>query len=218
MGAPRTEKDSNDDERPQHQVTVQPFYMGKYPVTQAQWQKIMKNNPSHFKGEQRPVENISWNNTQEFLGKLNAVVKTNGRSSLRFRLPTEAEWEYACRAGTQTAYSFGDGHDQLGDYAWFNGNSNKQTHSVGEKWPNAFGLYDMHGNVWEWCQDTYHENYTGAPVDGNAWGSSDDNKRKVLRGGAWFYDPNYCRSAFRFWYMPDVQYLTFGFRIVSSIH
>ena len=164
--------------------------MGKFEVTQAQWETVMGNNPSWFKGANRPVEQVSWNDAQAFLKKLNAA-------SVQFRLPSEAEWEYAARAGTQTAYAFGDDPNQLGKYAWFDDNSGNETHSVGQKKPNGFGLYDMHGNVWEWVADTWHDNYTGAPNDGSIWGKLGDKKAKVLRGGSWNFDPNNCRSANR---------------------
>ena len=216
MGSPESEKDSFDKERPQHRVTVAPFWMGKYPVTQAEWQTIMGNNPSRFKGERRPVEQVSWDACQEFLRRLNATVETHGRASLQFRLPSEAEWEYACRAGTQTAYSFGDAPKQLGKYAWYSGNSDGETHPVGQKKPNAFGLCDMYGNVWEWCEDAWHENYDGAPTDGSAWeiGNSDWH---VLRGGSWYGDARHLRCAVRDW--DDWQYLWYGsggFRLVCS--
>ena len=195
-------------ERPRHQVTVAPFWIGKYPITQAQWQAVMGNNPSHWKDANRPVEQVSWNECQEFVKKL------NDRGQGEFRLPTEAEWEYACRAGSETIYAFGDDPAQLGNYAWFNENSGSETHPVGQKSPNAFGLYDMHGNVWEWCADTWHENYTGAPTDGSAWGSLGDGKAKLLRGGSWDVEPYDVRSALRFRNEPDNQNNDFGIRVV----
>ena len=181
--------------------------MGKFEVTQAQWETVMGNNPSWFKGANRPVEQVSWNDAQAFLKKLNAA-------SVQFRLPSEAEWEYAARAGTQTAYAFGDDPNQLGKYAWFDDNSGNETHSVGQKKPNGFGLYDMHGNVWEWVADTWHDNYTGAPNDGSIWGKLGDKKAKVLRGGSWGYDPYYCRSANRNGDAPDNRNYNVGARVV----
>ena len=137
-------------EEPAHEVCLDGFWMGKYEVTQAQWQAMMGKNPSRFTGADRPVESITWNDAQEFVSNLNVAVETRGRVSLQFQLPSEAQWEYAVRAGTQTVYSFGDSDAVLGDYAWYNGNSGYETHSVGQKQPNAWGLYDMHGNVLEW--------------------------------------------------------------------
>ncbi len=216
----------NTDEAPAHRVVIkEPFYMGKYEVTQEEWYNVMETNPAQFKSEKvgmnsrrHPVENISWNDAQEFLKKLNAMtssVETRGRASLQFRLPSEAEWEYAARAGTSTAYSFGNDPNQLGDYAWFDGNSNSMTHPVGEKLPNPFGLFDMHGNVWEWVADTWHDNYTGAPNDGSIWGSLGDGKAKLLRGGSWYRNQNYCRSAYRSGNDPDNQFNNYGCRVVA---
>nr|WP_321419432.1 formylglycine-generating enzyme family protein [uncultured Methanomethylovorans sp.] len=177
-----------------HEVTIgQAYYLGKYEVTQAQWVAIMGDNPSKFEGDSNPVEEVSWDDVQEFVKKLNAKEGTD-----KYRLPSEAEWEYACKAGTTTKYSFGDNKSKLGEYAWYSGNSGATrnsgtTYPVGQKKPNPWGLYDMHGNVFEWCQDTCHYSYNGAPTDGSAWedGSSSD---RVLRGGSWFYDSWYCLS------------------------
>ena len=216
-------------ERPRHQVTVAPFLIGKYPITQAQWQAVMGNNPSNWKDPNRPVENVSWNDCQAFVQKLNATHPSplprgeqhgtpllgGAGGGLLFRLPTEAEWEYACRAGSETIYAFGDDPAQLGDYAWFSENSGKETHPVGQKQPNNFGLHDMHGNVWEWCVDTWHDNYNGAPNDGSAWGSLGDKKAKVLRGGSWHYNQNGCRSACRGGLDPDDQDCDNGCRVVA---
>ena len=208
-------------EHPAHRVVIkEPFYMGKYEVTQEEWVKVMGKNPSSFKSEKvgmdsrrHPVENISWNDAQEFLKKLNATVETHGRASLQFRLPSEAEWEYAARAGTQTAYSFGDDPSQLNNYAWHSANSGGTTHSVGQKQPNKFGLYDMHGNVWEWVTDTYHKNYKDSPKDDSAWVGG--GSFRVLRGGSWYFVPKSVRSANRGNYGPADRYGYIGFRVVA---
>jgi formylglycine-generating enzyme required for sulfatase activity len=193
-------------ERPEREVAVPGFYIGKYQVTQAQWEAVMGNNPSHFKGAGNlPVECVSWNDAKEFCKKLSQM--TNNP----YRLPSEAEWEYACRAGTT-----GDYAGNLDEMAWHDGNSNKKTHPVGEKLPNAFGLYDMHGNVWEWCEDVWHNDYKGAPSDGAAWLSGGDPSRRVLRGGSWNPNGWYCRSAYRYWYGAGVRNNDYGFRVVVA--
>ncbi|OAD22617.1 serine/threonine protein kinase, partial [Candidatus Thiomargarita nelsonii] len=171
MGSPETEEGKYDDEGPQHQVTIAPFYMSKYPVTQAQWQAVMGNNPSEFKGENRPVEQVSWDDAVAFCQKLSEITGKD------YRLPSEAQWEYACRAGTTTPFYFGetittdlanyDGHFNYASEP--EGTYREETTSVGIFPPNAFGLYDMHGNLWEWCADPWHHNYQGAPSDGSVW-------------------------------------------------
>ncbi|TRV04592.1 MAG: serine/threonine protein kinase [Microcystis wesenbergii Mw_QC_B_20070930_S4] len=199
-------------EKPQHQVKINSFAIGKYPITQAQYQAVMGNNPSNFKNNpQNPVERVSWNDAEAFCQKLSQIT---GKT---YRLPTEAEWEYACRAGTTTRYYFGDNANQLGDYAWYSGNSNRTTHPVGQKKPNGWGLYDMSGNVWEWCEDDWHDSYAGAPDDGTAWLQNDNHSRtlKCLRGGSWFDDPFYCRSAYRC-LTRRVFRSSFGFRVVCG--
>ncbi|MCA2716661.1 SUMF1/EgtB/PvdO family nonheme iron enzyme [Microcystis sp. M169S2] len=214
MGSPDSDPDARDNEKPQHQVKVNSFAIGKYPVTQAQYQAVMGTNPSFFKNNpQNPVEDVSWNDAQAFCQKLSQIT---GKT---YRLPTEAEWEYACRAGTTTRFYFGDDANQLGDYAWYKGNSQETTHPVGQKKPNAWGLYDMSGNVWEWCEDNWHDNYIGAPKDGSAWLTNGNDNRSPLRGGSWFLLPNFCRSAFRYDYdfRRDVDNgLDFGFRVVCG--
>ncbi|TRU98672.1 MAG: formylglycine-generating enzyme family protein, partial [Microcystis wesenbergii Mw_QC_S_20081001_S30D] len=228
MGSPDSDSDARDSEKPPHQVKVNSFAIGKYPVTQAQYQAVMGTNatsqkslrgkrrataaslPSYFQNNpQNPVENVSWNNAQAFCQKLSQIT---GKT---YRLPTEAEWEYACRAGTTTRYYFGDDASQLGDYAWYSANSQSKTHPVGQKKPNAWGLYDMSGNVWEWCEDDWHDNYIGAPKDGSAWPINNDNRShlKCLRGGSWNSYPGYCRSAIRYGYNPGDDYGS-GFRVV----
>ena len=178
---------------PIHKVRItKPFYLGKYLVTQEQWQAVMGSNPSNFKGPKNPVERVSWDNCQEFIEKLNANV-AGGKG--RFALPTEAQWEYACRAGSTTKYCFGDDDSQLGEYAWYGGNSGNQTHPGGEKRPNAWGLYDMHGNVYEWCQDWYVSNYyANSPTDDPTGPSGELTSFRVIRGGACATAPG---SAFR---------------------
>ncbi len=188
---------------PQHEVTVQPFLMGKYPITQAQYQQVMGNNPSRFKGDKRPVEKVSWNDAVEFCRRLS---KQTGKE---YRLPSEAEWEYAARAGTTTSYSFGETiTDKLANYD----KNVAETTAVGKYPPNTFGLYDMHGNVWEWCQDNWHNNYQGAPNDGSAWISY--YSKNVVRGGSWASSPNLCRSAYRHYNTRGDRYIDLGFRVV----
>jgi formylglycine-generating enzyme required for sulfatase activity len=208
-------------EKPRHRVTIRDgFSMGKYEVTQGQWQAIMGNNPSEFQncGTNCPVENVSWNDAQEFIQKLNAM-----NDGYLYRLPSEAEWEYACRAGTTTAFAFGDSlsSDQAnfaGDCPY--GGAGKgvyrgKTTPVGSFQPNAWGLYDMHGNVYEWCQDWYHDSYNGAPNDGSAWLSGGEQKNRVLRGGSWSIIASQLRSAYRYQYKPDARLSYHGLRVVA---
>jgi formylglycine-generating enzyme required for sulfatase activity len=222
MGSSENESERRDDESPQHQVTVPSFFMGKYPLTQAQYQAILGSNPSYFKGNNRPVETVSWDDAVRFCQKLSQ------RTGKNYRLPSEAEWEYACRAGTKTPFSFGD--NITTDLVNYNGNYpyksapkgkyREQTTDVGTFPPtfppNPFGLYDMHGNVWEWCEDDWHENYIDAPTDGSAWNSQSGSNTKLLRGGSWYLDARYCRSAFRNGYSRGYRDFSCGFRVVSS--
>jgi formylglycine-generating enzyme required for sulfatase activity len=203
----------SDYEKPPHQVKVNSFAIGKYPVTQAQYEAVMGNNPSLFKNNpQNPVEKVSWNDAKAFCQKLSQIT---GKT---YRLPTEAEWEYACRAGTTTRYYFGDNDNQLGNYAWGSENSNRTTHPVGQKKPNGWGLYDMSGNVWEWCEDDWHDSYAGAPDDGTAWIDNDNRSQseKCLRGGSWYSNPNRCRSAFRSYDSRRDSSYCYGFRVVCG--
>jgi formylglycine-generating enzyme required for sulfatase activity len=202
--------DGSNDEKPVHEVRLsKSFYLGKYEVTQGQWQAIMGTNPSNFKGDANlPVENVSWNEMQEFIRKLNAK-----EGDTKYRLPTEAEWEYAARAGTTTAYSFGNDERQLGEYAWYSPNSGNKTHPVGQKKPNAWGLYDMHGNVWEWVQDWYGPYTAGSAVDpaGPASGSF-----RVHRGGGWTLVAWFCRPAYRNNGAPGGRGSHLGFRLLRT--
>ncbi|MCC5899873.1 MAG: formylglycine-generating enzyme family protein [Phormidium sp. BM_Day4_Bin.17] len=227
MGSPEDEPERSTVEGPQHQVAVSGFFMAKYPVTQAQWravaampqvEKELEPDPSSFKGDNRPVESVSWYDAVEFCARLSVYT---GRE---YRLPSEAEWEYACRAGTTTPFHFGemittevanyDGSDTYnggpkGDYR-------EETTSVNHFGiANAFGLSDMHGNVFEWCLDHWHKNYDKAPTDGSAWLSEDESSGRVLRGGSWLDNPRICRSAFRNNYYPRLDDYDYGFRLVS---
>jgi len=199
----------DDSEKPIHEVTIQPFYLGKYPITQEQYQAVMGSNPSRFKGAKLPVEQVSWDDAVKFCEKLS-------QNDKKYRLPSEAEWEYACRAGTQTKYYFGDDQSKLKDYAWYRENSGSTTHPVGEKKPNAFGLYDMYGNVWEWCSDRWHENYNNAPTDGSSWETGTVKNYRALRGGSWSGDVIYCRSAYRFRINASNRNDFIGFRLVVA--
>jgi formylglycine-generating enzyme required for sulfatase activity len=185
------------------------FWIGKYPVTQKQWKVVMGSNPSFFKGSfltganpDRPVENVSWDGAQKFLGKLGSG----------YRLPTEAQWEYACWAGSTTAYWFGDDEAQLGDYAWFRENSGGKTHDVGRKKPNAWGIHDMQGNVWEWCQDLWADDLGAGPVtDPVTVGIK--NRNRVIRGGSWYNHRGYFRSAMRLRGRAGLRNFALGFRV-----
>ena len=196
------------DEKPVHQVNIErPFYIGKFEVMQTQWQAVMGDNPSNFKecGGNCPVENVSWDDAKEFIRRLNE--KNDG---FIYRLPTEAEWEYACRAGTTTDFA-GD----LNEVAWFSENSGNKTHAVGQKQANAWGLADMHGNVWEWCEDWYHESYYDAPADGSAWLTGGEQKLRVMRGGSWVSDATKSRSMNRNYQNPVMRTFYFGLRVVA---
>jgi formylglycine-generating enzyme required for sulfatase activity len=242
MGSPSTENGRYDTEGPQHKVTVAPFFMGKYEVTQAQWRAVaglpkvnidLNPNPSYFKGDDLPVEQVSWYSAVEACARLSRLT---GRD---YRLPSEAEWEYACRAGTTTPFYFGE--TITSDLVNYSGDSygaaptgiyRKRTTAVGSFPPNAFGLYDMHGNVWEWCADPWHSNYyNGAPTDGSVWDEKDndnryqksvdllamsrnDDRHRLLRGGSWFNIPRRCPSAFRNSYAPVTRGINLGFRFV----
>jgi formylglycine-generating enzyme required for sulfatase activity len=223
------------DELPRHEVTVQPFFIGKYPVTQSQWRAVaayepigkdLNFDPSEFKGDNRPVEQVSWDDATEFCQRLSA------KTSRKYRLPSEAEWEYACRAGTTTPFHFGETlSDELANYCaqdqeiegisykgtygrGIPGQYRQATTEVGKFPANSFGLYDMHGNVLEWCEDDWPENYEGAPIDGKAWVESDrTDTYGLLRGGSWYGFPRYCRSAYRRYLPHDYSGSFVGFRV-----
>ncbi|BAZ33905.1 hypothetical protein NIES4074_64190 (plasmid) [Cylindrospermum sp. NIES-4074] len=230
MGSPEEELEHQSNESPQHEVTIKPFCMGKYQVTQGQWQAVaalpqinheLDPDPSSFKGKNRPVEQVSWDEAVEFCSRLSNHTKRH------YRLPSEAEWEYACRAGTTTPFHFGE--TITSELANYNANSvygsgeegiyRDETTDVGSFGvANNFGLYDMHGNVWEWCADHWHDNYEGAPTDGSAWLNDNDNLDRLLRGGSWFLNPPFCRSAFRYFYgfAGIRKNLSYGFRVACS--
>ncbi len=217
------------DEQPVHEVQVAPFFLGKYPVTQAQWKAVaafskvkidLDPDPSRFKGSDRPVERVSWWEAVEFCNRL------SNKTNRTYRLPSEAEWEYACRAGTTTPFHFGEiliadlaNYDATETYnSSPKGKYRQETTPVGSfGGANAFGLYDMHGNVWEWCADHWHSNYDGAPTDGSAWLTENKNAGRLLRGGSWFNNPSFCRSAYRYYFNPDYRDLNIGFRVVCGL-
>jgi formylglycine-generating enzyme required for sulfatase activity len=220
MGSQAREKRRKLWESPVHRVAIEkPFYLGRYPVTQEQWQKVMGNNPSYFKGEKRPVENISWAESRTFFQKLNALERADENNCF-YRLPTESEWEYAARAGTGTSYFFGDDESKLTEYAWFLKNSGLETHPIGMKKPNPWGFFDIYGNVGEWVQDEYHISYKGAPEDGRAWESlfpSLSIPVRIRRGGGWNGNAGSCRSAERLFAPQDQRLNSLGFRVVREI-
>ena len=200
------------DEQPQHLVSIKSFLMGKYEVTQEQWYAVMGTMPSNFKGRTLPVEQVSWDDAQVFVKKL------SDKTGKNYRLPTEAEWEYAARGRSQTSYAFGENENQLERFAWFLNNSYGQTHPIGEKTPNTFGLYDVLGNVFEWTQDCWNPNYDDAPTDGSAWtsGYSADCDKRVSRGGAWSYHSQHFRSAYRDWNYAADSHSFLGFRVARN--
>ena len=204
--------DGNADEKPVHRVTIaKPFAIGKTEVTQEQWHAVMGTDPSNFSacGDTCPVEQVSWNDAQEFIKKLNA------KTGKQYRLPSEAEWEYACRAGAQQEFCGSNSQDSV---SWNSFNSGSfffnTPHPVATKQANAFGLYDMSGNVWEWVEDTYHDDYAGAPTDGSAWAGG---SMRVLRGGSWGQDPKFGRASSRSKFGTTYRYYSYGFRLARTL-
>lgn len=197
--------------RPVHEVTLEDFYIGKYPITQAQWQSVMGTNPSHFKGcDDCPVESVSWSDTQIFIEKLNEVTRK------KYHLPSEAEWEYAARGGCKSKGFKYSGSNNLDEVGWYRKNSENKTHIVGGKLANEIGLYDMSGNVWEWVEDDYHFNYAGAPSDGSAWIATNRGFAHILRGGSWKnHDECFCESCFRVRNFPNDLASLVGFRLAQ---
>ncbi len=206
--------------RPVHKVTVSDFYIGKYPVTQALWKAVMNGeNPSRFQGDDLPVEQVSWDDAQSFVKKLNEMTTSSRPPGYFYFLPTEAEWEYAARGGKYLSegYKYA-GSDRLKDVGWFNDNSGEVTKPVGLKYPNQLGIHDMSGNVGEWCEDDWHGDYKSAPDDGTAW--VDRPKRgspRVNRGGGWLYGARYCRAALRDLNSPGYRVDYLGFRLALAL-
>jgi formylglycine-generating enzyme required for sulfatase activity len=198
------------DHGPTRKVRVPSFYIGTREVTQAQWQAVMGYNPSAYKDPLRPVENVTWLETQSFLERLNRLEGTN-----KYRLPSEAEWEYAARAGSKGRYFFGDDPGQLRRYAWFGAGERQGTEPVGQRLPNPWGLYDIYGNVWEWVQDCWHPDYTNAPGDSRVWGGRNCTQR-VVRGGGWANQADYLGSTIRGAYDPKFEDVSNGFRVVME--
>ena len=199
-----------DNEKPVHSVNLtKGFWVGQYDVTQEEYQKVIGNNPSNFKGSCNPVDQVSINDAVKFCTKLSQ------KEGKIYALPTEAQWEYACRAGSNANYCFGDTEGQLDDYAWYRGNSSGKTHPVGQKKPNAFGLYDMHGNVWEYCLDWYEEGFYGRNMNADPLNKNyGDKKFRILRGGSWTDLNFHCRSANRSIYVPGYTSYSIGFRVL----
>ena len=206
MGSSESDTDADDDEKPQHEVTLSNYYIGETEVTQELWETVMGSNPSEFKGPKLPVENVSWSDCQTFINKLNE------KTGKTFRLPTEAEWEYAARGGKKLKGYTYSGSNSIGDVAWYSDNSGETTHDVGTKQANELGIYDMSGNVWEWCQDWYGKTYYENSPSTDPLGP-DSGSARVLRGGSWWTVAGGCRVANRNWDSPGYRFFNLGFRL-----
>jgi formylglycine-generating enzyme required for sulfatase activity len=218
MGSPG--RQGYPDEHPQHIVSMAPFWIGRQPITQEQWQRVIKKlPPCRFKGPRLPVDNVSWEDAQLFCSRLS---KKTGRV---YRLPAEAEWEIACRAGSESPFYFGetittDLANYVGEHIYLAESKGIYRHTTTEAGcfpPNAFGLYDMHGNVWEWCADAWHDDYQGAPFDGSVWDAADKKTSRVLRGGCWHEIPGNCRSAVRLKANAEEREDFFGLRVALKM-
>ncbi len=248
MGSPEGTPDAENDEKPDHLVQVSSFQMGEFQVTQALLEAVMGSNPSNFQGSNRPVEQVSWYDAVAFCNRLSrelglpfcyysdegfkkayslegplsneGPVFFNAKSG-GFRLPTEAEWEYAAGGGKHSEGYRYAGSDRLKQVGWYTENSGGETHEVGLLYPNELGLYDMSGNVWEWCEDQWHDSYQGAPKDGSAWVNREQGDSRVQRGGSgagfWDHNSQNCRAAYRYYSSPEHRYDSFGFRLVLSL-
>ncbi|MBC6995551.1 formylglycine-generating enzyme family protein [Neolewinella lacunae] len=231
MGNDEGEEENNSWERPKHNRVIKPFALAEFPVTQALWtmvytqasaqklkfdEELLRPNPAHFPGPNRPIENVSWDDVHEFCRVLNELLdKPDGH----FRLPSEAEWEYAVRAGKrETLYA---GSNQLDEVGWYDSNNEKETMPNGLLAPNAFGLYDLSGNVWEWCEDDWHSNYNNHPRNSEPWVDDPDPAKRaevrVLRGGSWFVYAGFCRCAYRNAWRPDGRDFDLGFRLAAPV-
>ena len=220
MGSPASEAGRSTDEGPQTEVTIsRGFWLGTHTVTQEEWRAVaadgsgLNAEPGYFRGDRLPVEQVSWNDCEQWLRELNTLEEARLPHGFQYRFPTEAEWEFVCRAGTSTRFHSGNGEEQLDEFAWCSGNSRSQTHVVGEKKPNAWGFHDMHGNVWEWCADWYGPFPGGSVTDprGALFGTN-----RVFRGGSWGVAASRCRSAYRVWNKPGYRDYTVGFRVALA--
>jgi formylglycine-generating enzyme required for sulfatase activity len=213
-----SEKGGHDNEKPAHKVAFQySFAMAKYEVTQELYQVVMGKNPAQFQGLRNGMDRVNWNEANEFCEKATKMLREAKliAANERIRLPSEAEWEYCCRAGTTTAWSFGDDVKEIGKYSWYKDNSAKEDPPVGKKLPNPWGLYDMHGYVWEWVADTWHPDYKGAPADGSAW-KQGDSKEKIARGGAYPDPADMQRCAYRLKLDAATKSGAVGFRCIKD--